>query len=146
MRTRTLLVTALVGVIAAGSAAPSFASKPKPISGSFTAQATPDPTSDTPGAAGGKGKCDPKTASARVTHAFTMPAAGTLHVSVNNKLDWSSDIRTADGEIQTDSDGSNPTDPEAMDLTVKKKTAVTIGVCNDEGEPSITVTYTFTFK
>lgn len=109
------------------------------------AQATPDPTSDTP-APVGKGKCAPKTPTGRVTHTFTMPAAGTLHVSVNNKLDWSADIRDADGSVETDSDGGSPTDAESMDLTLKKKTAVVIGVCNNEGEPSITVTYTFTYK
>ena len=134
--------------MAAGSATPSFAAKakpkPKPITGSFKATATPDPTSDQ--IVAGKGKCSPKTPTARVTYAFTAPAAGTLHVSVNNKLDWSADLRDTDGTVESDSDGSGPTDAEAMDLTVKKRTPLVIGVCNDEGEPSLTVTYTFTFK
>lgn len=149
MRARTAVVTALVAVVAVGSATPSFAAKakpkPKPIVGSFKATATPDPTSDVP-APVGKGKCAPKTPTARVTYAFTAPAAGTLHVALNNKLDWSADIRDADGSVETDSDGDKPTAAEAMDLSVKKKTPLVIGVCNDEGEPTLTVTYTFTYK
>lgn len=144
MRTPTLLTTALIAAVAVGSATPSLAAKKKPITGTFTASATPDPTSDQ--AAANTGKCNPKTPTARVTHEFVVPAAGSLHVNVNNKLDWSSDIRGADGTVQTDSDGSLPQDPEAMDISFKKATKVLIGVCNNEGEPSITVSYTFTFK
>lgn len=147
MRTRTLLATGLVAVVAAGTAAPSIAAnkpKPKPIHGTFSATATPDPTSDQ--AAMNVGKCAPKTPTARVTFAFTVPAAGSLHVDVNNKLDWSADIRELDGTVDSDSDGTGPTDPEVMDATYKKPTKVLIGVCNNEGEPQITVSYTFTYK
>jgi hypothetical protein len=144
MRTRTLFTTALIATVAVGSATPSLAAKKAPITGTFTAQATPDPTSDQ--AAANTGKCNPKTPTARFTHEFVVPAAGTLHVNVNNKLDWSADIREMDGSVDSDSDGTGPTDPEVMDASFKKKTKVIIGVCNNEGEPSITVSYTFTFK
>lgn len=146
MRTRTALATTLVGLLAVGSATPSFAAKPKPkpkpIHGGFTATATPDPTSDTPN---GSAKCDPKTPTARVIQVFTVPAAGTLHVAVNNKLDWSADLRDASGVI-ADSDGDLPNTPESLDGFFKKKTKVTIGVCNFSGEPQVNVTYTFTYK
>ncbi len=147
MRTRTLLATALVGAVALGSASPSFAAKPKPkpkpINGSFTATATPDPTSNAP--ANNTGTCDPKTPTARVTQKFTVPAAGSLHVNVNNKLDWTADLRDAGGEL-AGSDGGDPQTLEVLDYFFKKKTAVTIGVCNFAGEPQIKVTYTFTYK
>lgn len=145
MRTRTALLAATLALTAAGSSVPAMAGKPKPkpINGSFTAQATPDPTSDAP--AGNTGKCNPKTPTARVTQAFTVPAAGVLHVDVNNTLDWSADLRDAEG-VLTDSDGSGPQDKEVLDYPFKKKTNVVIGVCNFSGEPQIKVTYTFTYK
>ena len=148
MKIRLLAAVTLVGLVGAVPALPATAAKkpkPKPIHGAYTATATPDPTSDTP-APVGKGKCDPKTPSARFTHAFTVPAAGTLTVQLNNKLDWSGDIRDTDGTVETDSDGGAPNTPEAMEITFKKKTPVVIGTCNFSGEPSINVTYTFTYK
>ena len=144
MRIRPALTLVLVAATAVGSVSPALAGKPKPISGTFKASATPDPTSDLAGPAN-TGKCNPKTPTARVTQTFKVPAAGTLHVDVNNKLDWSADIRDASG-VLTDSDGTGPTDAEKMDAFFKKATTVTIGVCNNEGEPSLTVGYTFTFK
>ncbi|MCU1603510.1 MAG: hypothetical protein JWO22_4219 [Frankiales bacterium] len=147
MNPRLLAVATLVGLVGALPAMPADAAKkpkPKPIHGSFDATATPDPTSDTPEV--GKGKCAPTTPTARVTHAFTVPAAGTLSVQLNNKLDWSGDIRDTDGTVETDTDGDLPTTPEAMEITFKKRTPVVIGACSFTGEPSITVTYTFTYK
>jgi hypothetical protein len=147
VKIRPLAVVSLLGLVAAAPAVPASAAKPKPkpIHGSFAATATPDPTSDTP-APVGKGKCAPVTPSARFTKAFTVPAAGRLHVALNNKLDWSGDIRGTDGTVETDADGSEPTTPEVMDVSFKRRTPVVIGVCNFSGEPSITVTYTFTYK
>ncbi|MDX6214593.1 MAG: hypothetical protein QOG99_177 [Frankiales bacterium] len=148
MKIRFLAAVTLVGLVAAVPALPANAKarpKPKPIHGSFVAQATPDPTSDLP-APVGKGKCAPVTPTARVTKAFTVPAAGTLAVQLNNKLDWSGDIRDSDGTVETDTDGNSPQDPEAMEVSFKKRTPIVIGACNFSGEPSITVTYTFTYK
>lgn len=145
MKIRALATASLLGLVAVSPAVPALAArpKPKPIKGGFTATATPDPTSDNP--AGG-GKCAPKTPTARVTKAFTVPAAGTLRVQLNNKLDWSGDIRDADGTVETDSDGDLPTTPEAMEISFKRRTKLIIGVCNFSGEPTINVTYTFTYK
>ena len=146
MNLRTLAAVSVVGLVAAAPALPASAAKakPKPIHGSFVAQATPDPTSDTPEV--GKGKCAPTTPTARVTKAFTVPAAGTLTVQLNNKLDWSGDIRDKDGFVETDTDGDLPNTPEAMEISFKRRTPVVIGACNFSGEPTITVTYTFTYK
>ncbi|MFN2540129.1 MAG: hypothetical protein ABR549_18530 [Mycobacteriales bacterium] len=149
MKIRILAAVGVVGLVAAAPAVPASAAKakpkPKPIHGSFVAQATPDPTSDTPEPVG-KGKCSPVTPTARVTKAFTVPAKGTLSVLLNNKLDWSGDIRDTDGTVEADADGELPTTPETMTVSFRKRTPVVIGVCNFSGEPSITVTYTFTYK
>lgn len=145
MKIRVILGLSVAGLVAAAPVLPASAAKPKPkpIHGSFVAQATPDPTSDTPGV--DRGKCNPVTPTARVTKAFTVPAKGVLSVQLNNKLDWSGDIRSKDG-VETDADGSSPQTAEVMEISFKRRTPVTIGVCNFSGEPSITVTYTFTYK
>ena len=145
MRARTVLAAALVTVTAAGAASPALAAKPKPkpIKGSFTATANPDPTSNNPGV--DTGTCNPTTPTARVTKAFTVPAAGTLEVKANNMLDWTLDLRDAGGVI-ADSDGTDPDSAESMVVKFKKKTVVTIGACNFAGEPTITPTYVFTYK
>jgi hypothetical protein len=149
MKIRLLAAASVVGLVAAAPALPASAAKPKPkpkpIHGSFVAQATPDPTSDTP-APVGKGKCAPVTPTARATKSFTVPAKGVLTVQLNNKLDWSGDIRDTDGTVETDTDGDSPTTPEAMEISFKRRTPIVIGACNFSGEPSITVTYTFTYK
>jgi len=148
MKIRLLAGVGVAALLGAAPALPASAAKPKPlpkpIHGSFVAQATPDPTSDTPEV--GKGKCNPVTPTARVTKAFTVPAKGVLTVKLNNKLDWSGDVRDADGSLETDTDGDLPNTPEAMEAAFKRRTKVVIGVCNFSGEPSITVTYTFTYK
>ena len=151
MRTRTLIATGLVAVVSAGVTAPSMAAtkpkpKPKPISGSFTATATPDPTSNNTTTMQGTLTCNPTIPSARVTKTFVVPAAGTLEVKANNKLDWTMDLRDSTGEELASSDGGTPTDPESYAVTFKKKTTVTIGVCNFSGEPTITPSYVFTYK
>ena len=146
MKIRLLAAVGVVGLVAAAPALPASAAKPKPkpIHGSFVAQATPDPTSDSPAA--NKGKCAPATPTARATKNFTIPAKGVLTVELNNKLDWSGDIRDTDGSVETDTDGGLPNTPEAMEISFKKRTPIVIGVCNFSGEPQITVTYTFTYK
>lgn len=145
MRTRTALAGAAALLAAAGSMAPALAGPTGgAVKGSWTASATPDPTGDTPG---GSAKCEPVTPSGKATQEFTVPGPGSLEVTLNNQLDWSGDIREkASGEVLADADGGTPTDLETMTATFKKKTVVVMGACNLEGEPSVTVTYTFTPK
>lgn len=149
MRARTVLAAALVTVTAAGAMSPALAAKPKPkpkpIKGSFTATAHPDPTSNNGTIMTGDLTCNPTVPTARVTKDFTVPAAGTLEVKANNTLDWTMDLRDASGEL-TASDGGSPNDPEMVVYSFKRKTKVTIGVCNFAGEPTITPTYTFTYR
>ena len=142
MRTRTALTAALVVVAAAGSLSPALAGPTGGvIKGSWTASATPDPTGDSPA---GSMKCDPLTPTGRTTTTLKIPGPGVLTVALNNSLDWSGDLRDPSGDVLSDSDGGSPTDAEALFAKFKKKTTVTIGACNLEGEPSINVTYVFT--
>jgi hypothetical protein len=145
MRTRTALAGAAALLAAAGSMTPALAGPTGGvIKGSWSASATPDPTGDNP--AGG-GKCNPTTPTGRATQEFVVPGPGSLEVTLNNQLDWSGDIRDKDsGDVEADADGGSPTDVETMSATFKKKTTVIMGACNLEGEPSVSVTDTFTPK
>jgi hypothetical protein len=143
MRARTGLSTALVALLVAGAAVPSMAAtkrKPKPIKGSFTATGLPDPTP----VAGDD--CVPTLPTSKTEKAFTVPARGILHVEAANTLDWSVSVLTADGEMLACADGGTPTDKEMTDVTFKKKTKVILRAANFAGEPTVNVSYVFTYK
>jgi len=146
MRTRTALTFGLVAATALGSVSPALAAKakPKPITGTYTAAATPDPTSTD--VAGGAFICKPKLPGGKDSHAFKVPAAGNLHVEFANMLDWSLAVRDAQGNDLATSDGGTPDVKEMADVFFKKGQAITIDACNFSGEPTVKVTYTFTFK
>ena len=147
MRTRTTLALSLVALVAVGSATPTLAAKPKPlpkpITGSYTANATPDPTSTNPVT---NNPCRPNLPGSMDSHPFTIPAKGTLVVSLENKLDWSIALRDTSGADYTTADGGSPTTKEVAEFPFKKKTQIVIDACNFMGEPSVKVDYTFTFK
>lgn len=147
MRSRTVLTVSFAAVVALGSVAPSFAGPrkplPKPIHGTYTATATPDPTSTNPLT---NQPCRPNLPGAMDSHTFTVPAKGTLLVQLNNTLDWSVALRDLSGNEFTAADGGTPTAKEVVEFPFKKKTKITIDTCNFTGEPSITVDYTFTYK
>jgi len=80
------------------------------------------------------------------SHPFTVPAKGTLVVSLENMFDWSLALRDTSGADLATSDGSLPTSKESLEFPFKKKTQVVFDACNFLGEPSVKVTYTFTYK
>lgn len=140
MRLRTAAVTSLMAVAAVGALTPATAA-PKPITKTYTASATPDPT-----ASGVQGTCNPVTPSARHTTPFKVPAAGTLSITIKMDLDWALGLRTKSGSTLAASDGPGPTDAEAIQMKFKKATEVLIDACNFAGGPTAQVTYTFTYK
>lgn len=150
MRTRSVVATALVAVVAAGAGAPSFAAtkakpkpKPKPIMFTYTASAQPDPTSTNPVT---NEPCVSTLPGGKFSKPFTVPAAGTLTVSLANQLDWSLAIRGADGSTEGSSDGAMPTDREQATVPFTKGRKVSIDTCNFAGEPTVQVTVRFTYK
>lgn len=118
-------------------------SKPKPIKISYTASALPDPTSTNPAT---NEICAPTLPTAIHHYTFKAPAAGTLTLDLNNKLDWSGAVRDAGGSTLVDSDGSSPETPEQLFVSFKKAQTVSVDTCNFAGEQSINVTGTFSFK
>lgn len=143
MRLRTVAITSLLAVVAAGSLAPAVAgpSKPKPITKTYTATAlTPDPTP----IAGDI--CTPALPTARHSEPFKVPAAGRLKVDIEFTGDWALGLRDAKSGAQlASSDGGSPLDDEVMQVKFKKATEVLIDACNFAGGPTATVTYTFTY-
>lgn len=141
MHLRTAAVTSLVAVAAAGTLTPALAGpKPKPITKTYTATApTPDPTP----IAGDI--CDPLLPSAKHEEKFTVPAAGTLKVTAKHELDWALALLDGKGSRLAESDGSDPTQQESMQVKFKKKTDVVIRACNFAGRPTAEITYVFTF-
>lgn len=144
MRVRTAVSVAVAGLLVAGASVPSVAAtkkKPKPIKGTYQAQALPDPSTS-----GVQGTCNPLTPTAKFEKAFTVPAKGYLHLETVNTLDWALAILTEDGEELGSADGGTPDVKEMTDVTFKKKTKVILRTCNFAGEPQVTVNYTFTYK
>ena len=140
MRLRTVAATSMVAVAAAGTLAPALAAPAKPITKTYTATAaTPDPTP----AAGDI--CDPALPSSKHEEKFTVPAAGTLKVTMVQELDWALALLDSKGKRLAESDGGTPTDKEAMQVKFKKATDVVIRSCNFAGTPTSEITYTFTF-
>jgi hypothetical protein len=119
--------------------------KPKPFKGSqsFT-DTTPDPTASVPGGYAG---CDsslpaqyPREAGIQVK----IPAAGKFKVDLNNVLDWAVDIRDSKGNVLSSSDGDQPQVVEGTSTRIKKAGTYTIVPCNLGGEPTVTVSWSYT--
>ncbi|MBC7374682.1 MAG: hypothetical protein H7323_11900 [Frankiales bacterium] len=142
MRIRTALTASLGAVVALGALSPAVAAPPatpKPITKTYTASATPDPSP-----AAGK-PCQPVTPSARFTEPFKVPAAGTLAITIKVTGDWALALRTKSGSTLASSDGTMPQDAESIQTKFKKPTEVLIDACNFTGAPTAEVTYTFTY-
>jgi hypothetical protein len=150
-------VTASVALVAAAAVAvvPAHAAtkkKPKPIKGSYTVQLPPDPTKEATSTAGQDG-CSGLIPVSKDSHEFTAPAAGTLQVKLAPQtpdgkpsslgLDWDLYL-LQDGGVEAASDGSSS--HEEVFTKVRKKTVFTFDVCNLDGMPTATVSYTFTYK
>jgi hypothetical protein len=142
MRLRTVAVTSLVAVAAAGTLTPALAAPKdkKPITKTYTATApTPDPTP----IAGDI--CDPLLPSAKHEEPFTVPAAGTLKVTAKHEIDWALALLDGKGKRLAESDSSDLVAQEAMQVKFKKKTDVVIRACNFAGAPTAEITYVFTY-
>jgi hypothetical protein len=143
MKRTALVLVPLVAVAATAATAVAAPPKPKPkpITKTYTATATPDPTSSNVGEI-----CEPQVnPTARHSEPFKVPAAGTLLVKMANTLDWSLAVRQG-GDLVASSDGATPETVEQVSVKFKKATSITIDSCNFAGEPSVDVTYTFTYK
>jgi hypothetical protein len=154
MNRRTTISIAVLTVAALG-AVPSQAApkkKPAPIKGSYSVTLLPDPSKEATSLAGKDG-CSGLSPAAIDHKPFTVPAAGTLTVTLDGLdpaggaapagMDYDLYVTDAEGILDA-SDGA--TGHEQTTTVFKKKTAVSIDVCNLDGPPSAEVAYTFTYK
>jgi hypothetical protein len=143
---RRLLITALA-VIAAGTVAVAPADakpKPKPFKGSQqVTDTTPDPSGSTT-AGSDCSTAMPSQYPQEPGIAVNIPAPGKLKVSLDNKLDWALEIRDPKGNVIGSADGGTPTDVEEASAKAKKAGKYLIFACNLEGEPTVTVSWSYT--
>lgn len=152
---RSLTTAVAVLTVATLAAVPSQAAvkkKPKPIKGSYTLTLPPDPTKEATSTAGEPG-CAGLLPISKDSHAFTLPAAGTLQVKLDVDdqtganpaagVDWDLYLME-DGAEAASADGA--TGNEVALMKVKRKTAITIDACNLTGQPTATVSYVFTYR
>ena len=143
----------LVAGIGASTLA-SAATKHKVIKGSYNVTAPPDPTIEASFAAGKDTGCTGVVPTAENKHPLSIPAAGQLHVVLDSPsparapdgvgTDWDLHILSGNG-TEIDSSTTPKSHEETFD-SFKGKTNITIDVCNLNGEPNATVTWTFTYK
>lgn len=139
MRTRLVLATLPVALLSV-AVAPSFAA-PKKIEKSYTASATPDPSSNA------TDPCEPLTPSAMHKTEVTIPAAGRFAVTMTGFLgDWDLCVYGKGGDMIGSSTGSVDATTETVDVKIKKATTVTIVAQNGGGSPTASVKYVFTYK
>ena len=152
---RTLSTAVALLAVAGLAAVPSEAAvkkKPKPLKGSYTVTLPPDPSKDATSTAGEPG-CAGLLPISKDSHPFTLPAAGTLVVKLVSDnptgqqppagIDW--DLYLMEDGFEA-SAGDSPAGTEEAAMKVKKKTNITIDVCNLNGFPNATVSYVFTYR
>jgi hypothetical protein len=146
--TAFLAGSALVAATAAGAATHKKPAKTKVKKGGYTVTALPDPTMEATGLAGQEClNIDPASVD---NHPLTLPGTGLLKVVLDSpdptpgsKMDWDLHLLDAKGNIISSSNG--PTAHEEIDQPgVRGK--VTIRACNLMGEPTATVSWTFTYR
>lgn len=159
MRCHLTVATTLLAAASLAAAGPAMAAKPKPkpITGTYTASLPPDPTKEV-GSLQEKPACSGLSPMSINHHAFTVPAAGTLTVTLDGEdptkggvptplgnagLDWDLYVLDAEGVVG-ESDGG--TAHEQVVVSFKKKSVLDLQICNLDGLPNGTVTYRFDYK
>lgn len=154
MSRRPVLAVALIAA-AAISAAPAHAAKPKPkpITGSYDLTLYPDATVDVVGQVPGSSPVCGTLPQSMDKHPFTVPAAGKLVVDLVSPdptpaasplhADWDLYLLDSSGAVVDSSHSEFAT--EHTEDKFKKKTPLTLLVCNVTGETTGTVKYSFTY-
>lgn len=148
-RRLTLLITmfavALVGVMPSHAAV----QKKKSIRGHYDVSLSPDPTQDVLGLV--KDGCNGLAGKGTDSHAFTVPAAGTLMVHLvspdptgKGATDWALWLMDTDGTAIDSSDGTGS--DEHTTTVFRKKQSFVIQTCNIAGQQDGHISWTFKFK
>lgn len=152
MSRRPAVALAMLTVVAVGVAPATAATKHKPIKGSYTVNLIPDPTQDATQEAKPGASCAKIIPGSYDDHAFKVPAAGKLTVTLDSPSsmpttpvgpDWDLWIFDSSGQLVDASHGA--TAHEETTDKFKKATGLVFEVCNLTGDTKGTVTYTFTY-
>jgi hypothetical protein len=141
-----VLTAAAVSVVPAHAA-----TKPKPVKGSYNVTLYPDPSPDVVGQVKTAPVCGTLPQSMD-KHPLTVPGAGKLKVHLTSAdpapaaepllFDWDLYVLDGDGAVIDSSHSEFAT--EETNTKLKKKTALTILVCNLTGEPAGSVSFSYT--
>lgn len=150
MNRRLVTCVSLAAVAALGMAPAHAAVKKKPIDKTYSVTLPPDPTGELGGVPGLPEGCNGLSPASQDKHKFTVPAKGTLKVTLDSPdptkagvTDWDLYILDSDGTILDSSTGE--TSHEETFDKFKKKHPVTFWVCNLVGQPDATIHYTFKY-
>src|SRR5687768_6955339 len=149
---RKVLATITAGALILGGAAlpAGAAGKKKKIQESFTAQAAPLPNYSSVTGTADRGCLAGVEGVHKVSHAFKVPANGTLSAIVEGFTgDWDLFLTDADGkEIvgSAEDQTAGAAAEESFTLPLKKGQEVNITPCNWLGQPQVEVSYTFVSK
>ncbi len=143
-RTRTLLLTGLLAVVAAGSLAPAQAATPKPFTGSTPFHdATPDPTGNS--AATDKEHCKGELPREKPVE-LKVKDPGVVTVSISGyQGDWTLMITDPAGKLLGGAD-VNPPDFENAVVTLKKPGTILMYPCNLVGTFDATLSWAYRYK
>lgn len=137
MRTRLVLATLPLALVAV-AVAPSSAA-PKPVTGTFTAAGSPDPS-----ATAGE-VCQGLNPASRFEVPLKLASAGKLQVDLTGYAgDWDLTLESKTGSILAESAGFVDATTETISIKVKKATEVVIVACNFTGGPTASGKYVFT--
>jgi hypothetical protein len=150
MSRRPLVAVALITAAAVTALPAHAATKPKPFKGSYNVTLYPDPTPDVIGQVKPAPVCGTLPQSMD-RHPLTVPGAGKLTVQLTSAepappaeplmFDWDLYLLDSDGAV-IDSSHSEFATEETI-TKFKKRTPLTILVCNLTGEPAGSVTYSY---
>lgn len=142
LRRRTAVVIATLAL----AAVPSFAEAgavPAQTEGTWTfIDFSPDPTSTPEDATMHCHGMLPTAPGDVNSQPLKLKSAGTLNLTSHNVLDWAMELRDSGGNVVTGTDGGDLTTPENLSVFLPKGKYEVV-YCNLEGEPEITVDYSF---
>lgn len=143
---RTLVPLAALAVLSAGALAPATAAVKPKLAGSYKVTLQPDPTINAYSLAEMK-NCHSTRPEATDKRNLTVPTAGKFKAILDSPADPTGRVADWDMYITDDKGtllgkGSTEFSHEEVSITFKRKTVITVYVCNLTGSNDGTVTYT----
>jgi len=151
MNRRGTVATLALAAVGVAGVVPAVAApakpKPKPLKGTWSyTDTTPDPSGNTGSSnamhCSGKLPAGPADVN---SHTFKVSGTGTFTAISKVTGDWGIQLRDAKGNVIT-GDDVNPPASEALAGVVLKKGTYSLVLCNLEGAPTATASYSFKYR